>query len=114
LGLVFHGIPEYRKSGLRVWGFTGLEDQLPSEVIQDRAKAVNYLTGDDSNDGRKRLDVGYVIEQLSRVRFVIRADGVGVAVEEQPDHRLQLLEVEFGPLNSVPNSKEIYGYGHSQ
>lgn len=82
--------------------------QLLSKVVERVPKAMKDITSNSGDTDWHRIDFGYIVDQLSRVRIALGSDFLGIGVEERADCRLQIIDMFVGPFNFQSNKSEFF------
>lgn len=72
-----------------------------SEVIESAAKTVQNIASDKRNVSRNGWNFTEVIHQFATFRIYLSECGDWVSIVKDPQSRIQLLEVLFGPIQLV-------------
>jgi hypothetical protein len=103
---------EYRESGGPLDRFALGANHLTNEQVEGRTEIVDAIP-DDGTPAERRLirDLG-LVDQISRIRLIIRDGFIGIVLLEPLDASLEITEVIFGPCDLYPNPGEIGLAGH--
>jgi len=104
VGFVFRGAIEDRKGCLRGRCAPVCQNQLINNVVEGATNDLECVSGEHRDHYRSLGDLGYVINQLSRIRIAIGADFMGAGVEKGAECAIHVSDVLFGPFDFCPDA----------
>jgi len=105
-GVPGNGVTDTSRIG---WGTTDSEnDELVSQVVQGTPEILEGIARDCGDDDRNRLEIGDVINQLSRLRIALGGDLIWPGIMEDSDCRLNITDVLLGPFDFRPNQRKTF------